>query len=96
VIAGNRGVIPVERLTAEDRLMLWPDQVRPQDIGALHGLLSIEGGGRLAAGAAALGQRKRGGSDGQFGLQPSPGLLSLERKQIDDQLVHARPALGRR
>lgn len=28
----------VERLSAEDRLILWPDQVWPQDIGAL-GLL---------------------------------------------------------
>ncbi len=27
--------MPIERLTAEDRLMLWPDAVWPQDIGAL-------------------------------------------------------------
>jgi diacylglycerol O-acyltransferase len=27
--------MPVERLTAEDQLMLWPDEIWPQDIGAL-------------------------------------------------------------
>jgi diacylglycerol O-acyltransferase len=27
--------MPIERLTAEDELMLWPDEVWPQDIGAL-------------------------------------------------------------
>jgi diacylglycerol O-acyltransferase / wax synthase len=29
------GVMPMERLTAEDQLMLWPDEIWPQDIGAL-------------------------------------------------------------
>jgi hypothetical protein len=27
--------MPVDRLTAEDLLMLWPDEIWPQDIGAL-------------------------------------------------------------
>lgn len=27
--------MPVERLTAEDQLMLWPDEIWPQEIGAL-------------------------------------------------------------
>lgn len=27
--------MPIERLTAEDELMLWPDEIWPQDIGAL-------------------------------------------------------------
>jgi diacylglycerol O-acyltransferase / wax synthase len=27
--------MPMERLTAEDQLMLWPDEIWPQDIGAL-------------------------------------------------------------
>jgi diacylglycerol O-acyltransferase / wax synthase len=29
------GVMSMERLTADDRLMLWPDELWPQDIGAL-------------------------------------------------------------
>jgi diacylglycerol O-acyltransferase / wax synthase len=29
------GVVSIERLTAADRMMLWPDEVWPQDIGAL-------------------------------------------------------------
>ena len=32
---GNQEAQPMERLTAEDRLMLWPDERWPQDIGAL-------------------------------------------------------------
>jgi diacylglycerol O-acyltransferase / wax synthase len=28
-------MMPMERLTAEDQLMLWPDEIWPQDIGAL-------------------------------------------------------------
>lgn len=40
----------VERLSADDRLVLWPDRVWPQDIGAL-GILDgdtlLEPGGRL-------------------------------------------------
>jgi hypothetical protein len=27
--------MPVERLTAEDQLMLWPDEIWPQENGAL-------------------------------------------------------------
>jgi len=29
------GVKPMERLSAEDQLLLWPDELWPQDIGAL-------------------------------------------------------------
>src|ERR1044072_1614795 len=36
--------MPIERLTAEDELMLWPDEVWPQDIGALV----VMDGGALA------------------------------------------------
>ena len=28
-------MMPVDRLTAEDQLMLWPDEIWPQEIGAL-------------------------------------------------------------
>jgi hypothetical protein len=28
-------IMSIERLTAEDKLMLWPDEIWPQDIGAL-------------------------------------------------------------
>jgi WS/DGAT/MGAT family acyltransferase len=36
--------VPVERLTAEDALMLWPDEIWPQDIG---GLAVLDGSGLL-------------------------------------------------
>lgn len=40
----------MERVTAEDRLMLWPDQMWPQDVGALaviDGATFLEGDGRF-------------------------------------------------
>jgi WS/DGAT/MGAT family acyltransferase len=43
-------VIPVERLTAEDEIMLWPDELWPQEIGALavlDGSCLLEPGGRF-------------------------------------------------
>jgi diacylglycerol O-acyltransferase / wax synthase len=45
---GNQEAEPMERLTAEDRLMLWPDENWPQEIGALAvldgaGLLDPDG-----------------------------------------------------
>jgi WS/DGAT/MGAT family acyltransferase len=42
--------MPVERLTAEDQLMLWPDEIWPQEIGALavlDGSHLLDPGGRL-------------------------------------------------
>jgi hypothetical protein len=33
-LSGTRGVMSIERLTADDLLMLWPDDTWPQDIGA--------------------------------------------------------------
>ena len=36
----------MERLTAEDQLMLWPDEIWPQDIGALA---VLDGGSLLDA-----------------------------------------------
>jgi hypothetical protein len=35
MMVAEPGVMPMERLTAEDQLMLWPDEIWPQDIGAL-------------------------------------------------------------
>ena len=35
MLAGEPGVWPVDRLTDEDQRMLWPDEIWPQDIGAL-------------------------------------------------------------
>ena len=37
----------MERLTAEDQLMLWPDEIWPQEIGALA---VLDGGGLLEPG----------------------------------------------
>jgi diacylglycerol O-acyltransferase len=42
--------MPVERLTAEDQLMLWPDEIWPQEIGALailDGSSLLDPGGRF-------------------------------------------------
>ena len=35
MLAGEPGVWPVDRLTGEDQRMLWPDEIWPQEIGAL-------------------------------------------------------------
>lgn len=52
----------IERLTAEDELMLWPDRVWPQDIGALllldgRKLLDADGRFRIEAAQAAVSGR---------------------------------------
>ena len=46
--------MPMERLTEEDQLMLWPDEIWPQDIGALavldgSSLLDADGRFRIEA-----------------------------------------------
>jgi diacylglycerol O-acyltransferase / wax synthase len=44
------GIVSIERLTAEDQIMLWPDQIWPQDIGAiavLDGSALIDTDGRF-------------------------------------------------
>ena len=49
MLVANPGV-PMERLTAEDQLMLWPDEIWPQDIGALavlDGSSLFDRGGRF-------------------------------------------------
>jgi diacylglycerol O-acyltransferase / wax synthase len=55
-------VVPVDRISAEDRLMLWPDQMWPQDVGALAvidgaGFLEADGRFRLEAARAAVESR---------------------------------------
>jgi diacylglycerol O-acyltransferase len=52
----------IERLTAEDRLMLWPDEVWPQDIGAIavldgSGLLDTDSRFRIEAVRGAVAAR---------------------------------------
>jgi WS/DGAT/MGAT family acyltransferase len=54
--------VPIERLTAEDELMLWPDEVWPQDIGALavldgSNLFDPDGRFRIEAVRAAVDSR---------------------------------------
>jgi WS/DGAT/MGAT family acyltransferase len=60
--AGEREVVPMRRLNAEDRLMLWPDAIWPQDVGALavldgDGLLDGDGRLRIERVRAAIGSR---------------------------------------
>ena len=53
--AHDRQVPSTERLSAEDRLILWPDEVWPQDIGALgvlHGSSLLDSDGRFRIEAA--------------------------------------------
>lgn len=47
MLAGNRGVRPVDRLTDEDQRMLWPDEIWPQEMGALAVLDGSGPGGRV-------------------------------------------------
>ena len=35
MLVAKAGMVSMERLTAEDQVMLWPDEIWPQDIGAL-------------------------------------------------------------
>lgn len=56
------GTFPIERLTAEDALMLWPDRLWPQDIGALvvmeaGDLVDQNGRFRIEAAREAVGRR---------------------------------------
>lgn len=59
---GEWEVADVDRITAEDRLMLWPDQMWPQDVGALAvldgaGFLEADGRFRLEAARTAVENR---------------------------------------
>jgi diacylglycerol O-acyltransferase / wax synthase len=59
---GNQEAQSMERLTAEDRLMLWPDERWPQDIGALAvldgaGLLDASGRFRIETARRAVEAR---------------------------------------
>jgi diacylglycerol O-acyltransferase / wax synthase len=45
--------VSIERLTAEDEIMLWPDEIWPQDIGAL----AILDGGSLFDAEGRFGSR---------------------------------------
>jgi len=47
MLAGDPGVRPVDRLTDEDQRMLWPDEIWPQEIGALA---VLDGGGLAGQG----------------------------------------------
>jgi diacylglycerol O-acyltransferase / wax synthase len=55
-------MMPMERLTAEDQIMLWPDEIWPQDIGALavlegSSLLDADGRFRIEAAREAVAGR---------------------------------------
>ena len=59
--AGGEGMMPMERLTAEDELMLWPDEIWPQDIGALavlDGSSLLDRDGRVSDGGRQAGRRR--------------------------------------
>jgi diacylglycerol O-acyltransferase / wax synthase len=72
--------MPIERLTAEDELMLWPDRVWPQDIGALvfmdgSRLLDPDGRFRIEAAREAIGSRLHlAPRFRQLLYEPPPGL----------------------
>lgn len=59
-------VIAMDRLTAEDRLILWPDEVWPQDIGALA---VLDGSSMLDAGGFRI-EAVREAIEGRLHLLP--------------------------
>jgi hypothetical protein len=80
----------MERLSAEDQLMLWPDAIWPQDIGALavldgSDLLGPDGGVRCW-GCSPTGPGRRGGvasrhratATGHIGASTKPGAVRAE------------------
>jgi diacylglycerol O-acyltransferase / wax synthase len=72
MLAGEPGVWPVDRLTDEDQRMLWPDEIWPQEIGALavlDGGLAGPGGPGVIAARLRLVPRFR-----QLLYMPRPGL----------------------
>jgi hypothetical protein len=63
MLAGEPGVWPVDRLTDEDQRMLWPDEIWPQEIGALAvldgGLAGLGGRVRVEAVREVIAARLR-------------------------------------
>ena len=62
MLVAKAGMMPMERLTAEDQVMLWPDEIWPQDIGALavldgSSLLDADGRFRIEAVREAVAAR---------------------------------------
>src|SRR5580704_1893880 len=91
MLAGEPGVWPVGRLTDEDQRMLWPDEIWPQEIGALAvldgglagpgGRVRVEAVGEVIAARLRLVPRFR-----QLLYVPRPGLgrpLSVDAPAFD-------------
>ncbi len=76
--------MPAERLTAEDQLMLWPDEIWPQENGALavlDGSSLVEAGGRFRIEAvrdviaARLHLVPRSGSSSTYPARAGPAIV---------------------
>jgi WS/DGAT/MGAT family acyltransferase len=82
-------VIAMDRLTAEDRLILWPDEVWPQDIGALA---VLDGSSLLDAGGFRI-EAVREAIEGRLHLLPRfRQLLYVPRRGLGGPLWVDAPA----
>jgi diacylglycerol O-acyltransferase len=82
MLAGELGVRPVDRLTDEDQRMLWPDEIWPQDIGAL----AVLDGSSLA------------GPDGRLRIEAVREVIAARLHLVPrfrQRLYMPRPGLGR-
>jgi diacylglycerol O-acyltransferase / wax synthase len=82
MLVGSQGLMPVDRLTDEDQRMLWPDEVWPQEIGAL----AVLDGSDLA------------GPDGRFRVEAVREVIAARLDLVPRfrQLLYTpRPGLGR-
>jgi len=94
MLAGRQGVMPVDRLTAEDRLILWPDEIWPQDIGALA---VLEGGSLLDASGHLRIEAVREAIEGRLHLLPRfRQLLYVPRRGLGRPLWVDAPAFDLR
>ena len=89
MLAGEPGVWPVDRLTDEDQRMLWPDEIWPQEIGALAvldgGLAGPGGRVRVEAVREVIAARLRlvprfRSSRQRIGLSQEPGVAYRRRR----------------
>lgn len=86
----RRAHLTIERLTPEDELMLWPDEVWPQDIGAV---VVLDGGGLLDGGGRFLIETARRTVAGRLHLVPRfRQLLHIPPRRLGGPLWVDAPA----
>src|SRR4249919_3527867 len=82
--------MPVDRLTAEDQLMLWPDEIWPQEIGALA---VLDGSGLAEPDGSFRIEKVRHAIESRLHLVPRfRQLLSVPRRVLGGPLWVDAPA----